>query len=93
MSEQRISSGRLVGYRLTKSDCAAILERREKSGGLFEGNPPAEDDVVPMLITRIFPGNTVCFNGQAQLDGNDTLWKTSVLEGTTPGTWHWPPRV
>lgn len=31
-------------------------------------------------------------NGQAFLDGNDTLWVCSAPEGDWPGSWSWPPR-
>ncbi|MGW4403445.1 hypothetical protein ACWEJ6_05415 [Nonomuraea sp. NPDC004702] len=32
-------------------------------------------------------------NLQVHLDGNDTYWVTSRIEGGQPGTWHWPPRA
>ncbi|KKL11892.1 hypothetical protein LCGC14_2541240, partial [marine sediment metagenome] len=27
------------------------------------------------------------------LDGNDSLWATSVMRGQSLGNWDWPPRV
>lgn len=45
----------------------------------------------PAMVVRVFDDGKC--NLKVQLDGNDTTWATSVLEGTTPGTWHWPPRV
>jgi hypothetical protein len=54
------------------------------------GNPVAEGDEFPMVICRVWSEATV--NGQVFLDGNDTLWTSSVVEGTEPGTWHWPER-
>jgi len=32
-------------------------------------------------------------NGQATLDGNDTLWVTSAPHGDLDGCWNWPPRA
>lgn len=32
-------------------------------------------------------------NGQAILDGNDSIWVTSAGEGDGPGQWRWPPRA
>lgn len=58
------------------------------------GNAVKEGDVFPMVIVRAWgttPGSAV--NGQVLLDGNDTFWATSVVEGTQPGQWQWPPRV
>lgn len=52
------------------------------------GNDVKEGDVFPLLITRLW--SATCVNGQVFLDGNDQLWVTSALEGTTPGTWAWP---
>ena len=61
------------------------------------GNPLYEGAEVPMVIIRVWPdefGTGIPgVNGQAFLDGNDSLWVTSVKEGNEPGTWHWPERV
>lgn len=60
------------------------------------GNMARADDIVPLLVTRPWhvPGfytpGTSLLNGQAILDGNDTLWVTSVAEGKEPGQWSWP---
>ncbi len=44
--------------------------------------------MVPMVITHVWPhGPTGAVNGQAFLDGNDSLWVTSVEEGDQPGQW------
>lgn len=32
-------------------------------------------------------------NGQAFLDGNDTLWITSAPQADANGCWDWPPRA
>lgn len=61
------------------------------------GNTAREGDVVPLMVVRVWPdeygAGAPGVNGQAMLDGNDTLWVTSVKEGAEPGTWTWPPRV
>lgn len=61
------------------------------------GNRASAGDVVPLVVVRVWPnefGDGIHgVNGQAMLDGNDTLWITSAREGTEPGTWAWPPRV
>lgn len=61
------------------------------------GNYAREGDVVPLMIVRVWPdeyGKGVPgVNGQAYLDGNDSLWVTSAKEGSEPGTWAWPPRA
>ena len=31
-------------------------------------------------------------NGQVFLDGDDSLWVTSIKEGTESGTWEWPKK-
>lgn len=40
-----------------------------------------------------FPKSHWGVNGQAFLDGNDTLWITSAPEGEFNGAWEWPPRA
>lgn len=35
-----------------------------------------------------------CANLQIFVDGSaGVAWRTSVLQGTEPGSWHWPERV
>ncbi len=66
------------------------------------GNSASVGDVVPLHVVRVWPDEygvgVPGINGQAILDGNDTLWVTSAKEGaqpgvSEPGTWAWPPRV
>ena len=61
------------------------------------GNTASAGDVVPLVVVLVWPNEygegAPGVNGQALLDGNDTLWITSAKEGTEPGTWAWPPRV
>lgn len=83
------SVGRLVHYRLSAKDAETINHRRTQ----HVGNPANEGDILPMIMVRVWPGDTHGVNGQVLLDGNDQLWVTSVAEGDGPGTWSSPPRV
>jgi len=86
-----LTPGRIVQYRLSESDCDSINRRRGATPHLtFHGNLPRAGQVVPCIV--VWPSSETCFNGQAFLDGNDTHWVTSVLQGTGPGTWSWPVR-
>lgn len=57
------------------------------------GNRAQAGDVYPMLIVRTW-GSTPesAVNGQVFLDGNDTLWVTSVAEGEGQRRFVWPTR-
>ena len=61
------------------------------------GNHASVGEVVPLIVVRVWPHafgvEMPGVNGQALLDGTDTLWITSAKEGTEPGTWAWPARV
>lgn len=70
------------------------------------GNPAVAGVVVPLVVVRVWPHefgqDMPGVNGQAILDGNDTLWVTSAREDLEPlaegqlhrpGMWFWPPRV
>jgi hypothetical protein len=82
--------GLMVLYRLTADDASATNMRRDDALRNRE-NSVSEGDRVPMIITRVWlaaadsPWGSV--NGQAFLDGNDSLWVTSVEEGDQPGQW------
>lgn len=102
----KASIGRTVHYRLTESQCEQIRKRRRdaarKSAGQAEsgyivhtGNDSDPGDVVPLVIVRTWGGPDDLVNGQALLDGNDTLWVTSARysDQDEAGTWCWPPRV
>lgn len=96
-----ISPGCIVHYALNEADVDAINRRREdavrskvargQSGAqVHVGNTVMVGDIVPVIVVRVWPTG---INGQAFLDGNDSLWLTSRPEGDGPGTWRWPPRV
>ena len=58
------------------------------------GSPLSVGQVLPMIACVIWPheyGTDVPgVNGQVMLDGNDTLWVTSIKEGEENGQWSWP---
>lgn len=99
--------GRVVEYTLSEQDVEQIKRRRDdarqsmKDGTvgntgfvLHMGNDVAEGETYPMVITRTWgttEGSSV--NGQVLLDGNDTLWVTSVSEGDGPRHFRQFPRV
>jgi hypothetical protein len=90
MSEQVPIVGSIVRYRLREDDGARIsaarLDDQSRKGNVAHGG-----DIVPLIVVRVWPGGHV--NGQAILDGNDSLWVTSAGEGTEPGQWAWPALV
>ena len=98
--------GRIVHYTLGESDVAEIDRRRQdcRHAGSAQmhtgyqghvGNDVHVGEVVPAMIVYVIQGDPPSINGQAFLDGNDTLWVTSRMESEEPkpGCWHWPPRV
>ena len=84
--------GRIVLYTLNDGDASIIQSRRSERA--ITGNCVSAGDVFPAIVVRVFPGatNGVC-NLQVILDGEDTYWATSRVEGTEPCTWAWPVRV
>jgi|SRR5437899_13094227 len=92
----QVTVGRIVQYRLSADDLLRITQMRGKSPD-HGGNPHDVGQVVPLVVVVVWPNehgpNYDGVNGQAFLDGNDTLWVTSAKEGTEPGQWSWPERV
>lgn len=98
----KISVPRIVLYTLRAEEADKINQRRGANvhdpawpqGAVAHiGNYAQAGDVLPMLVVKHWSGDMV--NGQVFLDGNDSLWVTSVHEGEPckVGTWAWPPRV
>jgi hypothetical protein len=101
---QNPSIGRIVHYTLTDHDAEQVNRRRDdatrsqiagqNSGAMVHyGNGVRGGEVYPLVITRVWgtgPGAAV--NGQVLLDGNDTLWVTSVTEGEGARFFQWPTR-
>lgn len=83
--------GRIVHYTLSEQDAAQINALRGSS--TFKANPAAEGDVYPMMIVRVW-GNSPdsAVQGQVFIDGNFTLWATSVSHGEGPRAYAWPER-
>lgn len=91
----KLTVGRIVHYKLSASDCQTINESRNLPNGMRRaGNPVQPGDIVPAIVVHVWPNeygpDYEGFNGQAFLDGSDTLWLTSVKEGPGEGQWQWP---
>lgn len=87
--------GRIVTYRLTEEQAAAINKRRSDFATLGReklkddswsfgaqahvGNAVQGGECYPLIITRVWPGSD-SVNGQVLLDGTDALWVTSATE-------------
>lgn len=99
------SPGRIVEYTLDNNDAERIngarkhlfvesMVQENAVAPLYAGNPAAAGDKYPMVIVRVWgssPESSV--NGQVLLDGNDTLWVTSVAQGDGQRQWREFPRV
>lgn len=94
--------GRIVHYTLSVDDVDAINRRRadalrysignDTGCQLHFGNEVRSGQVFPMIITRVWGDDAdAAVNGQVFLDGNDTLWVTSVVQGNDAREWVWPP--
>ena len=104
---EKVSVGRIVHYMLTEQDAQAVNRRRVAAaehqtdwvmgGQAHMGNGVRAGELVPMIVAVVWSNehgpSFDGVNGQALLDGNDSLWVTSAKEGTEPGTWRWPERV
>lgn len=96
--------GRIVRYRLTKQDAETVNARRTDAGrypnnrnpamARHSGNSVSAGEELPMMIVAVWGAK--CVNGKVFLDGDDTLWVTSVNladdENDGPGFWSWPSR-
>jgi hypothetical protein len=101
--------GRTVLYTLSQEDATQINRRRTHGASIAErikeekwpigaqahiGNEASAGQVFPMIIVAVWSDD--CVNGQVFLDGNDQLWKTSVMNASTVvdenknGMWAWP---
>lgn len=94
--------GRIVHYKLSSYDAEAINRRRADftaaqsaaAGTGFVGhvgNVAQAGDVCAAVVVQTFGGPAA--NLQVLLDGNDTYWATSRIEGDGDCQWSWPPRV
>jgi hypothetical protein len=96
------SIGRIVVYRLDKWEADAVNKRRgaaivsgiaKRQEGCMAhvGNVVREGDQFPAVVVRVWSGSGI--NAQVLLDGTDTLWTCSRVEGNSAGNWSWPERV
>lgn len=69
-------------YSLTEQDVEKINDQRARSEGKLRGNGVMVGEQYPMIVVREWSAETYppngAVNGQVILDGNDTLWVTSV---------------
>jgi len=105
-SQPRPSPGRIVSYTVTADQAREINNRRahadahramHKSAAngtvIHMGSTVTEGRRFPMIITAVHgDAPTSAINGQVFLDGNDSLWVTSVTLGDQPGNYSWPSR-
>lgn len=80
--------GRILHYTLNDHDAEVINSRRVDDPTVGNTVHPGED--YPALVVRVWDPSV---NLQVLLDGRDSHWATSRLEGDEPGQWRWPPRV
>ena len=74
-----VKLGETLLYRVGKDDAAERNDLRKTAAHQHQGHKLDAGEVVPFIVTKL--GNDGKFNGQAILDGNDTLW----IKGTTLG--------
>ena len=93
----RLTEDQALATNKRREDARQNLDKMREERPGFQahiGNPVSEGEQVPMLITAVWPNefgpHNHGINGQATLDGNDSLWVTSVEEGEAPGQWGWP---
>ncbi|MEV7902218.1 hypothetical protein [Streptomyces anulatus] len=91
--------GRTVLYRLSDHDATVINQRRTdyaasakatRTGFVAHvGNEAVEGAVYPAVVVRTWADHPAV-NLVVFLDGADTFWATSRLEGDDVGQWAWP---
>jgi hypothetical protein len=87
VTEQRLSVGLIVHYRLSDEDLRKLSAR-----SLIAGNQPHVGDVYPAVILRV--NGELSVNLRVLLDGPDDVWLTSRNYSVeTNGCWFWPPKV
>lgn len=101
------SPGRIVNYVITADQAREINNRRAHADAhrsvhkaaangtmVHVGASVTEGRKFPMIITAVHGDEpTSLINGQVFLDGNDSLWVTSIAPGDQPGTYSWPQRL
>lgn len=98
--------GRFVHYKLNSADAEKINKWRTDAGvstdagvelsskglgrQIHVGNTVYTGQTFPAIVVRQV---NEMVNLQVLLDGNDTLWATSITEGDGERNWSWPPRT
>lgn len=85
-----VTLGRVLHYRIPKDDAAERNALRQTSAHLHSGHKLDAGEVVPLIVTAI--GKDGKFNGQAFLDGNDSLWVKNCTIGDDEGQCTWPAK-
>ncbi len=83
---QKVTVGRTVLYRMTAGDCDQL---KEPPG---QNNEHQAGQLVPAVVVRVWSEDAGTSNLRVSVDGNATLWKTSISEGGELGHWQWPER-
>jgi hypothetical protein len=78
----KVTIGRIVIYKTTDQDKDLM-----RAAGLVNGGCNVPDEL-PAVVVNVWGES--CINLRVICDGKLDMWKTSITEGTTPGTWHWP---
>jgi hypothetical protein len=102
MADRIPTPGRIVHVFMSEELARRVNRGRTDAGHATKtGNTAREGDVLPMVIVRVQSDTPEAMvNGQVFLDGNDTLWATSIRRNESPagtprepGTWDWPDIV
>lgn len=75
----------MICFPVMKPTIGRIVIYTLPTGNDFRNNGARE---APAIIARVFDDGKI--NLRVFLDGSETPWATSVTEGTSPDTWHWP---
>lgn len=81
--------GEIVNYRLSREDTAVISSDRAsdvEAGPARRHNPVRPGEVYPAMVVRTWESDGPV-NLHVLLDGNDSYWATSRVEGDDPGQW------
>lgn len=78
-----VKLGDVLLYRITKDDAEERNDLRKTAAHQHQGHKLDAGEVVPLIVTAL--GNDGKFNGQAFLDGNDSLWIKGATLGENDG--------
>lgn len=97
-AQQTPTPGRIVLVTINEGQAKSINGARTQAGiATKTGNTARAGDVFPMIIVRVWDDRPdASVNGQIILDGNDSLWATSIPLASSPEqqfAWRWPERA